>query len=449
MTTVTAESEREGLLRVLGRWDLTAIGVNQVIGGAIFAVPAVLAAQAGAWSPWLVLAVGLASILIGITFAEVASRFEATGGPYLFARTAFGRFVGFEVGWMAWITRVASLASVVNVLALSLGFYWPALTSGNGRTALVLVTVGLVTAINLRGIRQSSIAMNLFTIGKLAPLVLFVLVGLWYVEPSRLVPSGVIPFDRLSSAALLLIFAFGGYENVPIPAGESRDPRRSMPFALVGTLAIVTAVFAAVQAVALGTLPSLASSTAPLADAASTFLGPSGAAMLTAGAVVSIAGNNLGGAVAGSRILYALAEQGDVPAPFGRIHRRYRTPVTSILTTAVVTLILALSGTFIFLAEVSAVSRLVGYVTTCAAALRLRDARFDGVVQPATFVAPFGSLIPWAAMAIGMAILAGATRANLMAGALALLVGAILYWTATRQLPAPNSQLPKESRSKE
>ena len=174
---------------MLGRWDLTAIGVNQVIGGAIFAVPAVLAAQAGAWSPWLVLAVGLASILIGITFAEVASRFEATGGPYLFARTAFGRFVGFEVGWMAWITRVASLASVVNVLALSLGFYWPALTSGNGRTALVLVTVGLVTAINLRGIRQSSIAMNLFTIGKLAPLVLFVLVGLWYVEPSRLVPS--------------------------------------------------------------------------------------------------------------------------------------------------------------------------------------------------------------------------------------------------------------------
>ena len=426
------EPGRAGLLRVLGRWDLTAIGVNQVIGGAIFAVPAVLAAQTGAWSPWLVLVVGLASILIAVTFAEVASRFDATGGPYLFARTAFGRFVGFEVGWMAWITRVASLASVVNVLVLSLGFYWPALTSGLARIAVILAAVGIVTAINLRGIRQSSVAMNLFTIGKLAPLMLFVAAGLWFIEPSRLVPSGAIPFSQFSSAALLLIFAFGGYENVPIPAGESRDPRRSMPFALIGTLVIVTAVFAAVQAVAVGTFPGLATSTTPLADAAGIFLGPAGAAMLTAGAVVSIAGNNLGGAVAGSRILYALAEQGDVPMVFGWIHPRYRTPVTAIVTTAMVTLVLALSGTFIFLAEVSAVSRLVGYLTTCAAALRLRQARFENVVPPATFVTPFGSLIPWAAMAIGMVILAGATRANLMAGAIALLVGALLYFAANR-----------------
>lgn len=425
-------AEPAGLLRVLGRWDLTALGVNQVIGGAIFAVPAVLAAQTGAWSPWIVLAVGLASILIGITFAEVASRFESTGGPYLFARTAFGRFVGFEVGWMAWITRVASLASVVNVLAMSLGFYWPALTSGMPRTALILVTVVVVMAINLRGIRQSSIAMNLFTIGKLTPLLLFVAVGLWFVEPSRLVPASSVALTQLSSAALLSIFAFGGYENIPIPAGESRDPRRAMPFAIVGTLVIVTAVFAAVQIVALGTFPALASSSAPLADAAGIFMGRAGAAILTAGAVVSIAGNNLGGAVAGSRILYALAEQGDVPAPFARIHRRYRTPVTSILTTAVVTLILALSGTFMVLAEVSAVSRLVGYVTTCAAALRLRHVRFETVVRPATFEAPFGSLIPWAAILIGMAILAGATRTNLVAGGIALLAGAILYWMATR-----------------
>jgi amino acid transporter len=425
-------SDRAGLLRVLGRWDLTAIGVNQVIGGAIFAVPAALAVQAGAWSPWLVLAVGAASILIGITFAEVASRFDATGGPYLFARTAFGRFVGFEVGWMAWITRVASWASVLNVLALSLGFYWPSLTSGMGRTALIVVAVGLITAINLRGIRQSSVAMNLFTVGKLAPLLIFIVAGLWFIEPSRLVPADTLPFSRLASAALLLIFAFGGYENVPIPAGESRDPRRSMPFALVATLVIVTAVFAAVQMVALGTFPGLASSSAPLADAAAVFIGPTGAAILTLGAVVSIAGNNLGGAVAGSRILFALAEQGDVPPPFARIHPRYRTPVTSILATSTVTLTLALSGTFMVLAEVSAVSRLIGYVATCAAALRLRHAKFAHVVRPPMFVAPLGPAIPWAAIAIGMTILAGATRANLVAGATALVAGAIVFLMATR-----------------
>jgi amino acid transporter len=426
------ESDRVGLLRVLGRWDLTAIGVNQVIGGAIFAVPAALAAQAGAWSPWLMLAVGCGSILIGITFAEVASRFDATGGPYLFARAAFGRFVGFEVGWMAWITRVASWASVLNVLALSLGFYWPALTSGIGRAMLIVAAIGMITAINLRGIRQSSVVMNMFTIGKLTPLVIFIAAGLWFIEPSRIVPSEALPFPQLVSAALLLIFAFGGYENVPIPAGESRDPRRSMPFALVATLIIVTAVFAAVQIVALGTFPDLASSTAPLADAAGVFMGPTGAAILTLGAVVSIAGNNLGGAVAGSRILFALAEQGDVPAPFARIHPRYRTPVTSILTTSAVTLTLALSGTFIVLAEVSAVSRLIGYVATCAAALRLRHPRFADVVRPPTFVAPLGPTIPCAAIAIGMSILAGATRGNLVAGAVALVAGAVVFVAATR-----------------
>ena len=425
------ESDRAGLVRVLGRWDLTAIGVNQVIGGAIFAVPAALAAQAGAWSPWLMLAVGFASILIGITFAEVASRFDATGGPYLFARTAFGRFVGFEVGWMAWITRVASWASVLNVLALSLGFYWPALTSGIGRAALIVVAVGLITAINLRGIRQSSVAMNLFTIGKLTPLLIFIVAGLWFVEPTRVMPTEGLPFPQLASAALLLIFAFGGYENIPIPAGESRDPRRSMPFALVATLIIVTAVFAAVQIVALGTFPALASSTAPLADAAGVFIGPTGAAILTMGAVVSIAGNNLGGAGAGSRILFALSEQGDVSAPFARIHPRYRTPVTSILTTSAVTLTLALSGTFMVLAEVSAVSRLIGYVATCAAALRLRHPRFAEAVRAPTFIAPFGSAIPWAAIAIGMTILAGATRANLVAGAIALVAGAFVFVVAT------------------
>ena len=108
------------LRRELGRWDLTAIGVNQVIGAAVFAQPALLAAHAGAWSPWMVAAVGVASMLIALSFAEVGSRFEGTGGPYLYTRAAFGRFAAFEVGWMLWFTRAASWAAVINVLATSL-----------------------------------------------------------------------------------------------------------------------------------------------------------------------------------------------------------------------------------------------------------------------------------------------------------------------------------------
>lgn len=414
------------------------MGVNQVIGGAIFAVPATLAATAGAWSPWLVIVVGLASLLIAMSIAEVASRFDTTGGPYLYTRVAFGRFAAFEVGWMSWLTRVASWASIVQVLIAAMGFYWPAATTGLSRAALVTAVVGLITAINYRGIRQSSLAVNLFTVGKLAPLLVFIVAGLWFVDPTRLVPLGTPSLAALSSAGLTLVFAFGGYENVPIPAGEARDPRRGMPFALIATLVIVTVVFALIQVVALGTLPTLATSATPLADSAGVFLGAGGAALMTAGAVISIAGNNLGGALAGSRILFALAEQRDLPRMFARIHPRFRTPGPAVLTTSAVTLVLALTGTFAVLAQVSAISRLIVYVTTCAATLRLRDARFRRDVAQAAFVTPLGPLVPMAAILAALAILAGATRLNLLAAGSALAAGALLYSGFAKAERAPD-----------
>src|SRR5687768_14923941 len=140
------------LRRELGRWDLTAIGINQVIGGAVFAMPATLAAFVGGWSPFLILAIGIASLLIAATFAEVSSRFDATGGPYLYTKAAFGRFAAFEVGWMQWFTRAASWASVINVLVASLGFYWPAVTSGTPRTLLLAAIIVTLATINILGI---------------------------------------------------------------------------------------------------------------------------------------------------------------------------------------------------------------------------------------------------------------------------------------------------------
>src|SRR6184192_2201819 len=160
MPTSTAAPDGPSLRRELGRWDLTAIGVNQVIGGAVFALPATLAALAGAWSPLLVVAVGFASLLIAVTFAEVGSRFDATGGPYLYTRAAFGRFAAFEVGWMQWFTRVASQASVMAGIAVALGYYWPVATAGWLR-AIVLTTITAALAwVNVRGIRQSAWVVN-------------------------------------------------------------------------------------------------------------------------------------------------------------------------------------------------------------------------------------------------------------------------------------------------
>jgi APA family basic amino acid/polyamine antiporter len=432
----------EGLRRELGRWDLTAIGVNQVIGGAIFALAAALAANTGSWGPWLIAGVALASMFVALSFAEVASRFEVTGGPYLYTRAAFGRFLAFEVGWMMWFTRAASWASVINVLVDALGRYWTVISTGIPRTILLTAIIGLIAAINIRGIRQSSIVVNVLTVAKLLPLVIFVVVGLPFVDWTAFSATAEVTLRQLSTGALLLIFAFGGYEVVPVLGGEARDPRRTIPFALIMTIVIVAAVTLMTQIVAFGTFPGIATSRTPLADSAALFMGSAGAIMITVGAVFSTSGNNMGQALSGSRNLFALAEQGDLPKWFGYVHPRYRTPSNAILLTAGVALILAVTGSFVTMAAASAISRLLVYVMSCAALLRLRSPRFGDqvrpvevngvVVNPASFRVPGGPVIPGVAILIAMAILFGATPQQLQSGAWALAAGAILYFIAIR-----------------
>lgn len=420
------------LRRELGKWDLTAIGINQVIGSAIFLLPSQVAAQVGNWSPLAFLAVGFASLLVALCFAEVGSRFEGTGGPYLYTRAAFGRFVGFEVGWMQWVTRVTSQAGIVNAIAVALGFYWPVMTSGFGRVSMISGVTLLLGWINLRGIRLSAFVINLFTIAKLVPLALFIGIGVWLIDFTRLTPLGAVSPSQVSAVALLLIFAFGGYDVIGVPAGEATNPRRHVPFAFVTTIIAVTAVMTLAQIVAMGTLPNLAASKTPLADASMLFIGAAGALLISAGTVVSMTGNNLGSILTGSRMLFALAENGELPRLFATIHPRYRTPSIAIIFTTVVALVLALSGSFVMLAVASAVARLVAYTGACAATLRLRHPRFQGVVGPPTFVIPLGPLVPVLAIAVSLLILAGASYEQLLGGAAGLAVGAALFMANDR-----------------
>jgi amino acid transporter len=319
---------------------------------------------------------------------------------------------------------------VINVLVASLGFYWPAITAGAARTALLTTIITVLAIINVLGIRQSAWVVNALTIGKLLPLALFIVVGMTGLGKGGFEIHGLPPIADLSNSALLLIFAFGGYEVIPVPAGESKDPQRTVPFALIMTIVVVTIVLTLAQVVALGTLPSLPTSKTPLADASALFMGATGAAIITLGAVLSTLGNNMGQALSGSRSLYALAENGDVPSVFARVSARFGTPVVAILFTAIVSLVLATSGSFTSMARASAVSRLVVYVATCAATLRLRNARFAGVVAEPTMRTPLGPVVPVAAILIALAILVGATAEQLQAGVIALVAGAVLFGLA-------------------
>ncbi len=425
------------LRRTLGKWDLTAIGVNQVIGAAIFLLPADVARLVGNWAPLMFLAVGLASLFVALCFAEVGSRFDTTGGPIGPARAAFGRFVGFEVGWMLWFSRVSSGASVINGLAVALGYYWPVVSTGPPRMLVILLVLSVLTWVNLRGIKQTSWLVNFFTIGKLLPLAVFVLVGVFFADLSRIVPSGPAPLAQMGTAALLLIFAYGGYEVTGIPAGEASNPKKDVPFAFVAVILSVSAVMTLTAAVATGLLPDVGATRTPIADASALVMGVFGGLLVSVGSVVSMTGNNMGQLLSGSRTVFALAENGDLPPVFGRVHPVYRTPHVAIWFTSIVLVVLALTGSFVFLAAVSAVARLVVYLSACGATLRLRRADMATRVAPANFTVPLGPVIPVVAILISSSILAGATSQQLLAGVAALAAGGVLFAIATMGAPKP------------
>src|SRR3954451_10033233 len=388
------------LKRALGRWDLTALGVNQVIGGAIFLWPAQGAAQVGAWGPIGYILIGALSLSVALCFAELSSRFDTTGGPYVFTRAAFGDFVGFEIGWMQWFSRATSQASIMAATAIALGYYWPALTSGWPRAAFLVVLTLSFGAVNIRGVRQGSLLVNVMTVGKLVPLAVFILVGVAHIEPTRLTTLPPITLQQSLAAGLLLIFIYGGYEVVPVPAGESVDPRRDVPFAMIATIVVVMIVMTLTQIVAQGVLPDLAGHATPIADAAAAFMGASGALLIGIGSVLSMTGNNAGQVLSGSRMIFALAEQGQLPQFLARIHPEYRTPANAIVFTSAVALTLALSGSFAQIALVSALARLLMYAGSAAATLRLRAMPPSGMMKSARFVAPLGPAMPIVAIGV-------------------------------------------------
>ena len=413
-----------------------------MIGSAIFLLPSDIARQIGAWGPAAFFAVGLASLTIALCFAEAGSRFDRTGGPYLPARAAYGRFIGFEVGWMMWFTRVASQASVANGLAVALALYWPAFANqypasfgvtlpGFERAALITALTLMLTWINVRGIKQSSWVVNTLTIGKLAPLVFFILAGIWFIDTARLTALPPVTTQQVGTAALLLIFAYGGYEVTGIPAGEASNPRRDVPFAFVMTILTVATVMTLTSIVATGLLPDVSATRTPLADGAAIVLGAIGALIVTVGSAISMTGNNMGQVLTGSRTIFALAENGDLPRWFAKVHPRYRTPSNAILFTAGVALTLALTGSFVTLAAVSAVARLVMYFAVCTATLVLRRRQPDALMGAAEFTIPGGPIVPVVASLVTLGILFGATNEQRLAGLTALVAGAVLFAIAT------------------
>ncbi|MEP7148603.1 MAG: APC family permease [Acidobacteriota bacterium] len=380
----------EKLVRGLGRWDLTAIAINTIIGTGIFILPARVTGLIGSYSLFAFVACALIVGLIVLCFAEVSSRFESTGGMYVYAREAFGPVVGFEVGWLYWIVRVATFAANCNALLIYLSFFFPGANEGAVRIAVISLIVVGMAAVNVIGVRESAILTNVFTVGKIVPLLVFVGVGLFFLQPANFHLDQIPETGRFSEAVLLLIYAYVGFEAAVIPAGEARDPRKNLPFALLTALAFCTVLFILVQVVAMGTLDNLAASERPLADAATKFMGGFGGVFIAVGALISILGNLNGGFLASSRLPFAIAERGELPRILGRVHKRFNTPYVAIIATAVVVLIVTIQSSFFTAVTIATVTRLLVYATTCLALPVFRYKKES--VPPARFMAPMGIL---------------------------------------------------------
>ncbi len=389
----------EKLVRGIGRWDLTAIAINTIIGAGIFGLPAKVQALIGSYSLFAFL---LCAIIIGVIvlcYAEVSSRFSSTGGPYLYAKEAFGSIVGFEVGWLYWIVRVTTFAANCNLFVTYVGFFVPSANEGALRIAFITLVVLIITIVNFIGVRESTVMTNIFTVGKIVPLLVFVAVGMFFIQPANFDFSAVPEYGAFSGAVLLLIYAFVGFEAAVIPAGETKDPQKNVPFAILTALGIVAVLYILIQIVSIGTLPGLAQSQRPLADAATVFLGGFGAAFITIGALISIFGNLNVGVLSATRLLFGMSEQKEMPALLAKTHKRFKTPYISILITAVVTLVLTIQSSFVTALTIATITRLLVYATTCLA-LPVFRRRSDLPVAP--FLAPLGIMA--AILSVGLIV---------------------------------------------
>jgi APA family basic amino acid/polyamine antiporter len=434
------KEQAEPLRRELGRTALIALAINGIVGAGIFGLPAGAAALTGAFSPWLFMLCGLLMMSVMASFALAASGFSGTGGPLLYTRTAFGPLLGFQTGWTLYVSRVASLAANANLFAVYLGGLVGGMDSGWARVAVICVLCAGFALINVLGVRQGIRSVLLISVLKFVPLLLFALIGLAWLNPDVLGQAKLPTFATAGEAALLVLYAYIGFESALIPAGESRDPRRDMPRAMITTAVAAVVLYTLIQLVCVSVLPALADSKRPLADAAGAMLGPVAAAVVGITAVVSILGNFAAAALTAPRMTYQLAREQQLPAVLGRVHPRFASPHVSILMYCGLGCALALSGTFVELAVMSSLARLLVYALCIASLPRLARLGYRS-----DFRLPGGMAIPALAFLTCLYLIAQVAFDSVWKTGVLIAAGMVLYALARlwrKPAPEPRPEAP-------
>lgn len=417
------------LKRSLGLATVVSLGINGVIGQGIFLLPGKAAGMMGPAAGLALLMGGVLCFLIALCFAEVSARFDTTGGAYVYAREAFGDFVGFEVGWMTCCVGIISWAALSNGFTLVLGHFIPAVAEGWLQSVVAISVITLLTAVNWMGADRGAAVVKFFTVAKMVPLTLFIVVGVFFVDTGNFTPFAPHGQAPLAETTMLLLYAYAGFETLVVPAGEMANPQKNVPRALFIVMAVVTLVYMGIFGVAVGTFGGIAGHANPVAAASSAFMGPMGGTVIAVGICLSVFGTNSGSALVNPRRFFALSERGDLPPVLSRADPKTGAPRPAIGLTWLLACGLSLSGTFVELAVLGVVARFAQYIPTCLALLVFRKRDTE---RPPGFRVPGGPVIPVVTILLCVALLLNTDPSRLIKGGIALLVGVPLYFLSRK-----------------
>ena len=394
-------SQKPHLIRGIGAIGGSFLVLNGMIGAGIFALPSAVAERAGVLSPWLFVGAGLLVVMIVLAFAELGSYFRDSGGPALYSTKAFGPVVGFGTSWIYYVSRISSTAANSHAMALYLGTVWAWFDTPMGHSVVVIVVISSLTLINVLGVKDGIRTLAMFTFFKVVPLLMLIVLGLQFVNADVLFPDALPTIDDPGGTMLLLFYAFIGFESILMTAGETKNPRRTIPLAMLKTVLIITVLYFLIMLVYVVVLPDDLDSGATLSDVARRIVGPVGAVVIALTAVFSIGGNLAGSVLSASRLTLSMAEQHLLPQWFGNIHAKYSSPANSILFFGGVAMAVALSGTFVKLAIASTLTRMIVYSVSIAS-LPIIKKHADPEVVASAFRLPGGYTIP--VIALGLCI---------------------------------------------
>lgn len=426
------------LKRDIGAFGAGFLVLNGLIGAGIFALPGKVAVNAGLLSPWLFLLVGILFLSVVLIFAELASYYDDTGGPVLYANDAFGPLAGFSTGWLLFVSRTTAFAANATVMAAYLGSLFDPLSGALPRMMIITAVIFGLTWANILGVRDGVRTMGFFTLLKVTPLLLLVLLGVQQVSGSTLLPSTTMLVEDLGATTLLMIYAFVGFETVGVTAGETSNPRSTLPKVLIATVLAIGVLYFCIVLVFVAVIDPVEYADATLVDVGRSLAGTAGAFAITLAAVFSIGGNLAGSMLAAPRLVFSLAQNRQFPPWFAHVHPRYATPDRCIVVMGLLALALALSGSFVKLAVASSVARLLSYII-CIAALPAIRRNATEAVRKSAFHLRGGYLIPALSLGICMWLLLQSKAESWLVLSALLAVGLVFYGLERRSsVPGPS-----------